>query len=127
MAKPRDAAKERYWRRLIRRHVASGLGSRRFCAQEGVPEHQFHWWRRTLRDRDRRAAGGQNGGDASRSTKLRDGEGNEGAFVPVRLPFSLGTPLEVVHPRGYVIRVPAVFDPGVLRRLLGALDTSDAS
>jgi hypothetical protein len=127
MTKPRDAAKERYWRRLIQRHVASGLGTRRFCGQEGVPEHQFHWWRRTLRERDHRAANGENCGDSSRSTKIRDGEGNEADFLPVRLPFSLGTPIEVVHPRGYVIRVPAVFDPGVLRRILGALDASDAS
>ena len=127
MAKSRDTAKERYWRRLLRRHAASGLGTRRFCAQEGVPEHQFHWWRRTLRERDRRATADQNGGDSSRSTRVRDGEGNEAEFLPVRLPFSLGGPLEVVHPRGYVIRVPAVFDPGVLRRILGALDASDAS
>jgi hypothetical protein len=115
MAKARDAAKERFWRRLIRRHVASGLGTRRFCAQEDVPEHQFHWWRRTLRERDRRAADEQDCGQSSGSGDASHAEGNEAEFLPVRLPFSLGTPIEVVHPRGYV------------HRILVALDAQDAS
>jgi len=34
MAKSRDAAKERYWRGVIRRFGASGLGARRFCERE---------------------------------------------------------------------------------------------
>ena len=127
MAKARDAAKERFWRRLIRRHVASGLGTRRFCEREGVLEHQFHWWRRTLRERDRQAADEQNGSPSSPSTKARRGAGNEAEFLPVRVPFSLGTPIEVVHPRGYVVRVPALFDAAVLHRLLVTLDAQGTS
>jgi len=127
MPKARDAVKERYWRRLIRRHVASGLGTRRFCQQEGVLEHQFHWWRRTLRERDRVVADEQNGCYCSPSTKADRGAENEAEFLPVRLPLSLGTPIEVVHPRGYVIRVPAPFDSAVLHRLLVTLDAQDAS
>jgi hypothetical protein len=45
----------------------------------------------------------------------------------VRLPFSLGSAIEVVHPRGYVIRVPALFDATVLQRVLIALDPPAAS
>jgi len=41
MAKSRDAAKEQYWRRVIRRLEASGLGVRRFCEQEGLAERRF--------------------------------------------------------------------------------------
>jgi hypothetical protein len=48
-------------------------------------------------------------------------------FVSVRLPFGLGAPIEVIHPRGYVVRVPAVFDSCVLQRVLIALDLSDRS
>jgi hypothetical protein len=102
------------------------LGPRRFCAQEGVLEHQFHWWRRTLRERDRRAADEQNGCHFSPSTKAGSGAENEAEFLSVRLPFSLETPIEVVHPRGYVIRVPALFDAAVLHRLLVTLDAHDA-
>ena len=126
MSKPRDAAKERYWRDLLRRYRTSGLGTRRFCAQEGVPEYQFHWWRRTLRQRDqhqprepRRAiavSGIHQGSSAA-----------ESPFLPVSLPFSVGSAIEVVHPRGHVIRVPAIFDAAALGRILATLDGCDSS
>jgi hypothetical protein len=41
MSKPRDAVKERFWRNLIRRHESSGLGTRRFCEEAGVPNTAF--------------------------------------------------------------------------------------
>ncbi|NLS95043.1 MAG: hypothetical protein GXX96_23035, partial [Planctomycetaceae bacterium] len=44
MVKSRDGVKERYWRDVLRRQVASELGVRQFCVQEGLPEHRFHWW-----------------------------------------------------------------------------------
>ena len=47
--------------------------------------------------------------------------------MPVSLPLSLGSPIEIVHPRGHVIRVPAVFDPVALTRILGVLDLSAKS
>jgi hypothetical protein len=102
------------------------LGTRHFCAQEGVLEHQFHWWRRTLRERDRRAADEESGCHSSPSTKAGRGAENEAEFLLVRLPFSLETPIEVVHSRGDVIRVPAPFDATVLHRLLLTLDAHDA-
>ncbi len=55
-------------------------------------------------------------------------------FIPVRVKAATdslpgvvsprGSLLEVVHPRGYVVRVPAVFDEGSLRRVLDVLDRS---
>ncbi len=121
MGKSRDAAKERYWRGVIRRFEASGLGVRRFCKREGLSEHRFHWWRRTLRRRDQ--------GPARRARKTRAnvpvrsrGQGGDPPFLPVGIPFSVGGPIEVVHPRGHVIRVPAIFDPTALGRVLAAID-----
>jgi hypothetical protein len=35
----------------------------------------------------------------------------------------MGGPIEVVHPRGHVIRVPAIFDSTALGRVLAAIDT----
>ena len=52
MASSRDVAKERYWRGVIRRFEASGLGVRRFCEREKISEDRMYWWRRTLRRRD---------------------------------------------------------------------------
>jgi hypothetical protein len=123
MAKPRDAVKERYWRNLIRRYRASGLGARQFCERVGIPPHRLHWWRRTLRDRDRfdedgdtNEAAGEHAVDASNA------EYDGSPFVPIHLPFSLGNVIEVVHPRGYIVRVPAGFDATMLQRILDALE-----
>ena len=167
MAKSRDAVKERYWRKVIRQQGASGLGAKQFCAQEGLPEHRFYWWRRTLRQRDEhraqdrsrargkhypqdsRGAGARDSEAAGKAGSVRgggirgggrvsrhaagDGARNHGRqedhspFLPVSLPLSLGVPIEVVHPRGHVIRVPAIFDPVALKRILAVLDVSAGS
>ncbi len=164
MAKSRDVAKERYWRGVIRRQGASGLGTKQFCAQGRISEHRFYWWRRALRQRDAHDtqehsrsrgkhrpqdlqgegirisdAAGKAGtvrrggihrgsllsGDASGDGARPRGRQEEGSpFLPVSLPLSLGVPIEVVHPRGHVIRVPAVFDAVALQRLLAVLDIS---
>jgi hypothetical protein len=164
MAKSRDAAKEGYWRGVNRRHRASELGTKRFCAREGIPEHRFYWWRRTLRRRDERGAhnrgrargkhrlqdlqgpGAQDSDTVVKASPRRRGGIREGGllsahgsgdgvrprsrqkdhspFLPVSLPLSLGVPIEVVHPRGHVIRVPAIFDPVALKRILAVLDVS---
>jgi len=167
MAKSRDAAKERYWRGVIRRQRASRLGTKQFCAQERIPEHRFYWWRRTLRRRDEHAAedrartrrkhrpqdvqgdglrdsdaagkagpvrraGIRRGGPRSvhgsdDDARHRGRQDDHSAFLPLSLPLSLGVPIEVVHPRGHVVRVPAIFDPGVLQRILAVLDVSVGS
>jgi hypothetical protein len=152
MAKSRDARKERYWQGVIRRFEASGLGARRFCEREGLSENRLHWWRRTLRQRDQDQAGhpeskgtrkpvrGKAGkpvrekagrpvrGGGGGPVRGRGDEGGDSAFLPVGLPFSVGGPIEVVHPRGHVIRVPAVFDAAALGRVLLAIDAlADAS
>ena len=112
MSKPRDAAKERYWRGVIRRHVASGLGTRRFCRKEGIAEDRYHWWRRTLRERDRQAQADVNSGRTRPSAATGGRREEDGGFLPVHLPFCVAPAIEVVHPGGCVVRVPAGFDCG---------------
>lgn len=124
MAKSRDSAKERYWRRMMRRFEASGLGPRRFCEREGVSEHRLHWWRRTLRQRDQSQARRPRASGAGGPVRGCGDQGGDSAFLPVGLPFSVGGPIEVVHPRGHVIRVPAIFDPTALGRILATIDAS---
>lgn len=125
MGKPRDAAKERYWRDVLRRFGTSGLGTKRFCAQEGVPEHQFHWWRRRLRQPIRHQPRQRT--VALNRTLDASGDAQGSPFLPVSVPLGLGIPLEVVHPRGHVIRVPALFDAVALGRILATLDRADHS
>ena len=79
MAKSRDGVKERYWRDVLRRQVASELGVRQFCVQEGLPEHRFHWWRRTLRERGRQNQSGVGGHRRPRDSR---GRGSQAAGKP---------------------------------------------
>lgn len=48
----RDVAKERQWREVLNRQQSSGLSARAFCKQEAIAETAFHFWRRTIRERD---------------------------------------------------------------------------
>ncbi len=121
MARSRDAVKERYWRGVFRRYESSQFSVRRFCAREGLPEHRFHWWRRALRVPRRQARSVQHT-PPRRPIRQVDGNREEQVFLPVTVPFAVGAPIEVVHPRGYVIRVPAVFEPSALSGIVAALD-----
>lgn len=122
MAQLRDAAKEQYWRGVIQRFEASGLGARRFCDRERISERRLHWWRRTLRLRDGGPVRRPRGAGVSRPRHGHDDQAGDASFLPVHIPFSLGSPIEVVHPRGHVIRVPAVFDPTALGRIMAVID-----
>jgi hypothetical protein len=122
MGKARDAAKERYWRGLIRRQAESGLRTRGFCEREGVPEYQFHWWRRTLRKRDQHEARQVSAPGTNGSQPGRARQAVASPFLSVHLPLS--AVIELVHPRGHVVRIPAIFDAAALGRILAALDAA---
>ena len=117
MGKPRDTTKELYWRGLIRRQADSRLGARGFCRREGIPEYQFHWWRRTLQKRDQHRATQAPASGARQAVAT--------PFLSVHLPLS--ATIELVHPRGHVIRVPALFDAAALGRILATLDAAGDS
>lgn len=102
------ALRSRYWREEDARAVlavyrASGQPLKTFCRAHGVGVRRLRWWRQGL---------------------PREEAVPEPAprFVPVQvLPSSGAAPLEVVLPRGPVLRVAADFDDAVLRRLLAVL------
>lgn len=120
MGKARDGKKERYWRRVIRRQGESGETITRFCAREGVSPHRFHWWRRTLRARD--VASTSCPQVSAGDEPARPDEEAGKSFIPVRLPFVTQAPIEMVHPAGWVVRVPVGFDRLSLRRIVATLD-----
>lgn len=116
----RDADKEAFWRLAVQEQRASGLSVRAFCAREGLTESNFYAWRRQLARRD---------AEASRIEESPK-------FVEVKAPpppavspetHSLVTgddaalALELVLPRGVVLRVPDRFDAKALRRVVEAL------
>ena len=47
-----DSERAREWRERLARWSASGLSVRAFCAQQGVAEASFYYWKRALRLRD---------------------------------------------------------------------------
>jgi transposase len=109
----RDAAKERYWRGVVQRHAASGLGVRAFCRQQGLAESAFYAWRRTIQQRDAAAR------SESKATLPNDAQ----AFVPVVVTGAPREPNIVMElAGGRVLRVQPPVSPGWLAELLHALE-----
>ncbi len=50
---PRDPARERNWRGLLKQFAASGQSVRQFCATRRLRETAFYFWRREIQRRDR--------------------------------------------------------------------------
>jgi hypothetical protein len=109
---------------MLERQRASGLSVRRFCREEEVSEASFHSWKSKFAcEKGRRNASSEEAGQkrakAKRVMKQTD---SAPVFIPVRVSPTTSGLLEVVHPRGCVVRVPAVFDEGALRQVLEVLD-----
>ncbi len=100
--------KERFWRGMVARwRRTRGQSIRAFCDEHGLSEASFYAWRRSIAERDQRAA---------REDELP-------TFVPLRVasaapPLSAGLEV-VVGPE--IVRVPPDFDAAALRRLLTVL------
>lgn len=117
MARPewRDHGKERFWRQVVRRWQRSGRSVRAFCAAECVSEPSFYAWRRELTRRDEAAA-----------TEITP------TFVPVQVRAvaeveAASVPaIDVVLSNGRRLRVPAGFDPAMLRQLLAVAEETPA-
>lgn len=102
----RSEEKLAYWRGVLERQRESGKNIRWFCREAGISEASFHSWKRKI------VASGQD-------TQPPEGSA---VFIPIRMSASAGSALELVHPRGHVLRVPAVFDEGSLHQVLNVLD-----
>jgi len=118
-----SAEKQTYWRSVLRRQKRSGLSVRQFCAEHRLSQASFYSWRRKMAGRDqagiRPERKGQKRSQAQTVTKPDE---KTAVFIPVRLGATASGVLEVVHPRGHVVRVPAVFDENSLRQVLNVLD-----
>jgi len=119
MARQADLAKERFWRRLLKRWQRSQLTVRDYCAEQQVTEASFYAWRRTIADRDR-------DGLRSRSAlEPPEAATSLPTFVPVRVVSatdSAAIPIEVVLGNGRVLRLTRGVDVDLLRQLLPLLE-----
>ena len=119
-----SAEKQEYWRSVLRRQERSGLSVRQFCTDHQLSQASFYGWKRKIANRDRRAGvrSERKGRKRSQPETVTKPDENTAVFIPVRLGAAAGGVLEVVHPRGHVVRVPAVFDENSLRQVLHVLD-----
>ena len=105
----RSPEKEAYWRKMVREQRRSGITVRQFCKDHGVSEASFFSWQREIAIRDRQAAGTTaNGSSSSRKKQAVPPPVSTSSFIPLRL--SGASALELVHPRGHVLRIPAGVD-----------------
>jgi len=100
------------------------MNVRRFCTENQLSEPSFYNWKKKIANCDRQVVrssktNDQNRSQAKRVTKQSD---KASVFIPVRLNAVAVRVLEVVHPRGHVVRVSAGFDENSLRHVLHVLD-----
>lgn len=115
MPRKNGAKKELRWRGIVNRQAESGLSIREFCANEEVSQPSFYAWRRKFRERE------NEGTHARKPRRSPDEPNNRGLFVPLELVDSVET-LEVIHPRGYRVRVIGDVNPSALRHVIEVLD-----
>ncbi len=120
----RDLKLERAWRQRVRKQASSELSVRAFCKQQGLAESAFYFWRRELQRRDTEPR------DAVIASWPANGQP---PFVPIVISESVEPTsrtgelastgrIELVHPGGIVIRVPAGCALAALRPILDLLD-----
>jgi hypothetical protein len=106
---------------MLQRHRQSGTSIRQFCQDHGLSEASFFCWQREIAIRDRHAAGPlESSSSSSRKKQAAGPPVNAASFIPLRL--SGASALELVHPRGHVLRIPAGFDGDCLEKVLQWLD-----
>jgi hypothetical protein len=118
----RSVDKQVYWQHVVRRQRKSGLSIRQFCEDNDLSQASFYHWKRKSTRRDHQAEVSPHREGPSRRPKASSPKAGRSVFIPVRLNAAGSSVLEVVHPRGHVVRVPAVFDGDALRQVLHVLD-----
>ena len=116
--------RRRDWRRIVVEQEASGLSVSDFCDARGFAASTFYLRRQQVRA-------------AEAVPRLRQRSARRPRFVPVVLPqdvaraaspqeapLRVAVPLELVHPTGVVLRIPAGCDVESLRSVLRLLDES---
>jgi hypothetical protein len=120
--KRRDPAREKFWRRTIRRQQRSGLTVRDFCLQEGLKDWTLRWWRQELSRRDRQTSAESRGEQEGEPTEPAPG------FLSVRVTdleassSRQAPPIEIVLATGPIVRVQPGFDPSTLGQVLAVLE-----
>lgn len=120
---PKASGKQRAnWHSVVRRQQKSGLSVRQFCTDHQLSEPSFYYWKRQMTAHDGQTVRSSAQEPAEPESKQSEPNDALSVFIPMRLNTPASTVMEVVHPRGHVVRVPAVFDEKCLRQVLSVLD-----
>jgi hypothetical protein len=122
MARRRSEQREAYWKGVLQRQRKSGQSVRAFCLANDISQGSLYNWRRKL---DQPSMG------LSKPTDVSGQDSDPMPFIPLKISGltglgGAGGVIEVLHPRGCVLRVPAAFDSESLLRLLKVLDQEGA-
>jgi transposase-like protein len=120
MARKASRETARLWQERVERQAVSGASIRQFCDQERISQAAFYAWRRRLREQATPPASRVG---THRTVARRDGAESRRAenFIPLRL-LDAPTAWEVVHPRGYRVRVSGEVSATTLECIVGVLD-----
>ena len=141
MSGQKNIGRETYWRSVFQEHADSGLSIRRFCQTNGISEGSFFAWRKKLaidpslaKDRAVQSRGVKHRGEsqakqsasskqASLASRLDDhpAANPSTSFVALNLP-AANEPIEVVHPQGYIVRIPSCANLDWLPHIFQMLD-----
>ena len=119
-----DPRKEAHWRKMLRRQQSSGLTAGQFCREHRLKEASFFSWKREIALRDRKAAGVTKNDRSTTVKQATQRQVSSSPFIPLRLTNEGMAIIELVHPRGHVLRIPACFDGDCLHKLLQLLDSN---
>jgi len=123
-----DLKKREYWRAVVQRHEESGQTVRGFCQANHLSEPSFYSWRRKLVGKEQPASKPAASEDRKKQNAVaRPSIIEAPAFIPLRLSVGGENLVEIVHPRGHVVRVPACFERETLQQILGLLDEPQGS
>ena len=117
MSGQRNVGRAAYWRSVYEQYVESGLSIRRFCQENGISQSTFFAWRKKLR---KEPAGVKSTSPVpGRDDQPRANPGM--SFLAVKLPTESES-IEVLHPLGYVVRIPRHANLDCLVRIFQILD-----
>lgn len=141
MSGPRNVDRGSYWGSVFQKYADSGLSIRQFCQENGISQSTFFAWRKKLNEepslanndrvrtsqvnpRGKRPAKQPAGVNHMSPVTRRNDQPtvNPGmSFVAVKLPAE-SEPVEVVHPLGYVLRIPGRANLDCLAQIFQILD-----
>ena len=141
MSGPRNVDRRSYWQSVFQKYADSSLSIRQFCQENGISQSTFFAWRKKLNKEPSlanngrvRTSQGRHGGKSRVKQSPRNEEASPAArrddqptanpglsFVAVKLPAE-SEPVEVVHPLGYVLRIPSRANLDCLAQIFQILD-----